>query len=72
MIGTVIMSNVNGRTLVKNGSRLYIIHSGGHYKNEEVYFDEKIATEVPSMLFALSMMSEKNMTRAVEFIKKAW
>lgn len=72
MIGTVIMSNVNGRTLVRNGSRLYIINSGGHYKNEEVIFNEKEALEMPSMLFALSMMSERNMNKAVEFIKKAW
>ena len=69
MIGTVVVSNVNGRTLARKGDRIFILNTIGHVKGEEVVFEEKEAIEMPSMLYALSMLGEKNMSRAVQFIQ---
>lgn len=72
MIGTVIYENVNGHTLVQVGERLYIAGYVGVPKGQEMAIDERLVLEVPSALFGLSLMAEKDMKKVIKFVKEKW
>ena len=72
MIGKVIYENINGHTLIDSNGRLFIAPYVGIQKGEEMAIDERVVIEVPSVLFGLSVMAEKDVRRVVKFIREKW
>ena len=72
MIGTVLYENINGHTLIESNGRLFIAPYVGVVKGQEMAFSDTSAIEVPSALFGLSLMAEKDIKRIVKFVKEKW
>lgn len=72
MIGTVVIENINGRTLVEVGNKLFITNYIGSVKGEEIAFEEKEALQAPSFLFALGLMAERDLKGIIKFVKENW
>lgn len=66
----VEIPNVNGRAVVTQGSKTYIIRSLGYHRGQEILIDITTAVEMPSFLFAVAFIYDDKTTEAIKFIKE--